>query len=105
MAFTSTVKTEGQSAFITLDGELDASSAPQFKSAIEEAAVSKPANLVLMMQGLSYMASAGLRVLIFAKQKIGPQVNLYVIGAQPQVIDTLQKTGFDRSCIMQETYA
>jgi anti-anti-sigma factor len=105
MAFTSTVKSEGQNAFITLSGELDASSAPQFKTAIESAAVGRPANLVLMMQDLTYIASAGLRVLIFAKQKIGPQVNLYVIGAQPQVVDTLQKTGFDRSCIMQETYA
>ncbi len=105
MAFTSTVKTEGNTAFISLDGELDASSAPQFKADVEQAAHSNPANLVLLMQDLTYMASAGLRVLIFAKQKMGPQVNLYVIGAQPQVVDTLQKTGFDRSCIMQETYA
>jgi anti-anti-sigma factor len=105
MAFNVTNKAEGNNAFITLSGELDAASAPQFKSAIETAATEHPANLVLMMQDLSYIASAGLRVLIFAKQKLGPQVSLYVIGAQPQVVDTLQKTGFDRSCIMQETYA
>lgn len=105
MAFTSTVRSDGSKAFITLSGELDANSAPEFKTAIESAAVEHPANLVLMMQDLTYIASAGLRVLIFAKQKIGPQVSLYVIGARPQVIDVLQKTGFDRSVIMQETYA
>lgn len=95
--------TEGV-ARITLSGELDASTAPLFKEAIEKAATGNIARLVLLMQDLEYMSSAGLRVLIFAKQKMGA-VDIYMIGLQETVLDTLQKTGFDRSVVIQETYS
>lgn len=104
MAFTSTMQRTEGTALITLAGELDAASAPAFKSDIEAAAGAGLEHLVLLVQDLDYIASAGLRVLIFAKQKMGPGVDIYVIGAQEQITDTLQKTGFDRSCILQETY-
>ncbi len=106
MAFSAKLdKTDGI-ARITLAGELDASAAPLFKEEVERAAEGAPVEqLVLLVQDLSYIASAGLRVLIFAKQKMGTSVDIYVIGAQEQVLDTLQKTGFDRSCILQDTYA
>jgi anti-anti-sigma factor len=105
MAFNSTLQQNDGTAVITLTGELDASTAPQFKEEVERAASRQIQRLVLMMQGLDFMASAGLRVLIFAKQKMGPNVDIYVIGPQEHVLDTLRKTGFDRSCIVQETYA
>jgi anti-anti-sigma factor len=106
MAFSATLEKTDGIARITMAGELDASSAPVFKEEVERAAEGAPVQeLVLLVQDLSYIASAGLRVLIFAKQKMGPSTDIYVIGAQEQVIDTLQKTGFDRSCILQDTYA
>jgi anti-anti-sigma regulatory factor len=40
------------------------------------------------------MASAGLRVLIFAKQKLGAEVPIYIISPQEPIVDTLEKTGF-----------
>jgi stage II sporulation protein AA (anti-sigma F factor antagonist) len=52
---------------------------------------------VLFMRDLTFMASAGLRILIFAKQKLGDQVNIYIVQPQEQILDTLQKTGFDQS--------
>jgi hypothetical protein len=39
------------------------------------------------------MASAGLRILIFAKQK-QPTLRIYVVKPQPAIVDTLRKTGF-----------
>lgn len=91
-------------AKITLSGELDASSAPIFKMEVDKAKASNPKRLVLMMQDLEYMSSAGLRVLIYAKQKMGADVDIYVIGAQEMVIDTLQKTGFDQAVIVVDEY-
>jgi anti-anti-sigma factor len=84
-------------ATITLGGELDAGSAPIFKKEVEKVAAGGPRRVVLLTSGLSFMASAGLRVLIFAKQKLGTAVDIYVVAAQEAVIDTLQKTGFHHS--------
>lgn len=90
---------------ITLGGELDAASAPQFKEAVEKAAAVKPKRLVLFMGQLSFLASAGLRVLIFAKQKMGPGVSIYVVGSQGPVLNTLEMSGFHQSVYVQTTYA
>ncbi len=92
-------------AEITLSGELDASVANEFKAAVEKAAAEKPQKLVLIMKDLEFMSSAGLRVLVFAKQKMGSDVDIYVIGAQDPVRDTIQMTGFHHSVIMQDEFS
>ena len=104
MAFNCTSEITDGVAKVTLAGELDASVAPQFKSEIEKIAASRPRRLVLFANDLSYVASAGLRVLIFAKQKLGGDVDIYVVGAQPAVAETLQLTGFQYSVIMVDRY-
>jgi len=91
-------------AKITLSGELDASVAQEFRDKVDEAASQKAKRLVLLMAGLEYMASAGLRSLIFAKQKMGTGVDIYVVAAQEPILDTLTMTGFQHSVILMDTY-
>jgi anti-anti-sigma factor len=97
MALDVNLRAENGIARITLAGELDASSAPAFKTAIEEAAALHPRRLLLLVEALQYMASAGLRVLVFAKQKLGAATEIVVVGAQPAILDTLEMTGFQHS--------
>ena len=104
MAFNSSLDMSDGVAKITLDGELDATAAPAFRDTIEQAAAGHAQRLVLLMQGLEYMASAGVRVLIFAKQKMGSSVDIYAIAPTEQVLSTLQTTGVDRSIIVQDSY-
>ena len=104
MAFSATLMMEGGIAKITMSGELDASMAPVFQKEIESAATQHAKRLVLLVSELEYIASAGLRALVFAKQKMGAGVDIYVVGAQRQIMDTLQMTGLDRSVIAIETY-
>ena len=92
-------------AIIKLSGELDAATAPQFRDAIEKVAEQKPQRLVFLMNELEFMASAGLRVLIFVRQKMGSSVSLYVIGSHGPVLNTLTMSGFHHSVNMQESYA
>jgi anti-anti-sigma factor len=103
MGFKVTVEESRGSASITLVGELDAASAPQFKEAIEQAALGTPERLVLRMEELEFMASAGLRVLIFARQKMGAGVALYVVGCRGPVLNTLKMSGFHHSVFLQDT--
>lgn len=106
MAFSVTSKMlKNGTAELSLVGELDASVANEFKQAVEQAAADKAKKLVLNMKDLEFMSSAGLRVLVFAKQKMGSDVDIYVIAAQAPVRDTIQMTGFDRSVIMQDVFS
>jgi anti-anti-sigma factor len=105
MAFSASVElTDKGIAKITLSGDLDGTSAPTFKAEVEKAAAEHPKRLVLLMDQLDYMASAGLRVLIFAKQKLGGDVDIYVVGARDMVRDTIEKTGFQHSVVMLPHY-
>lgn len=100
MAFTATVEIKDDVAKVTLNGELDAATAPSFKEKIEEIDTTKIKKLLLLAQKLDFMASAGLRVLIIAKQKMGTDVDIYVVGAHESILETLEKTGFDQSVII-----
>jgi anti-sigma B factor antagonist len=95
--------TEGV-AKITLTGSLDAASAPRFKEVIERAAAQKAGKLILFVKKLEFLASAGLQLLIFAKQKMGVNVDIYVIGSQGPVQDTLEMSGFHHSVYIQDSF-
>jgi len=104
MALSVTSEVSNGLAKVALNGELDAGAAPDFKAAIEKVAAEKPGKLVLMLGGLAYMSSAGLRVLIFAKQKLGAATQIFVVGAQPSIVETLEMTGFQHSVVMLPEY-
>ena len=92
---------EGTTARLTLVGQLDGASAPAVRTAVEELLTQKLDKLVLLLEDLSFMASAGLRIIIFAKQR-QPQLRIYVIRAQEPIIDTLRKTGFYDAVYVQD---
>ncbi len=104
MAFAVSTELTNGVAKITVSGELDAASANEFRAAIEQVASAQPKRVALLMDQLTFMASAGLRVLVFAKQRMGTGVDLYVVGAQAAVMETLEMTGFHYSVIMLTEY-
>lgn len=104
MAFEAILEISDDVAKITLSGELDASTAPVFKQTVESIAGQDITKLVLLTEDLEYMSSAGLRVLIFSKQKMGADVQIYVVSPQEMVLDTLEKTGFHHSVTIVDEY-
>lgn len=104
MAFNSTYELVNGVAKITLTGELDAAAAPAFRSNVEKAAADQAKALALVLNDLEYMASAGLRALVFARQKMGGQVVIYMIGIQEPVKETITMTGFQNSVTFLAEY-
>jgi anti-anti-sigma factor len=104
MAFDARLEMINTIAKITLSGELDANVASMFKEKIKAASQKEAKRLVLMMQDLEYIASAGIRVLIFAKQKMGSAVDIFVIAPQEQVMETLEMTGLQYSVEILKEY-
>jgi len=104
MAFNSVLEIVNGVAKITLSGELDALAAPSFRADVEKAAAAKVKAVALFMKDLEYMASAGLRALVFAKQKMGPQTEIYMVGLQETVMETITMTGFQNSVTFLDEY-
>ena len=63
-----TVRVEGGSV-VSVRGELDISSAPAFKQALDGARASDACTLVVDLAGLEFIDSTGLRVLLAGKQR------------------------------------
>jgi anti-anti-sigma factor len=102
MPFDANLRVDDGVATIRLSGELDAMSAPQFSGLIADATKQQISRLVLLAGNLSYMSSAGLRCLVFAHQRLPRGTEIVLVGAQPDVAETIRLTGFDRSITMEE---
>jgi anti-anti-sigma factor len=102
MAFTAALRTRPGMVILDLEGDLDSTTAPEFRSRIEEAAAVDPDTLVVDMTRLAYLSSAGLRGLVFARQKMGLDTLLVLVGANEAVTETIRLTGFDHSVTFSE---
>ena len=67
----------------------------------EKGKVKKP---VFYADELEYIASAGIRAVVFAKQKLGGNVQVYLIGASETVIDVFKMTGIDKFLTIQNSF-
>jgi anti-sigma B factor antagonist len=103
MSFNAKMHIGDNTATLQLVGELDRRAAPQLNELIIDAAEQEVKRLVLLMEDLTYMSSAGLRCLVFAHQKMPRGVAIVLVGTRPEVAETIKLTGFDRSITMQET--
>lgn len=90
-----TIATEqkGTAATLRIDGRLDTTTAPQ----LEQALSALPADiteLTLDLTLLTYISSAGLRVLLTAQKKMNRTGTMKVTGVCEAVMDVLEITGF-----------
>lgn len=92
-------------ARVTLTGRLDTNNAPGLADELKKLVGQNPKHVVFFAQELVYISSAGLRVIVFAKQKIGIGTEVFLVGASQDVIDVVKMTGFDSFVAIQESYA
>ena len=98
------VNLENETAKITLAGKLDATNSSEFQEEIKKLIGQPVKNLVFLSKDLEYISSAGLRVIIFAKQKIGTDTKVYLVGAQESVLNVIKMSGLDNFMHIQETF-
>lgn len=81
------------STVFKLEGRLDTVTAPELENKInnEGDALKK---LVLDFSGISYISSAGLRVLLGAQKKMNAQGSMELVNVSEDVMDILEMTGF-----------
>jgi anti-sigma B factor antagonist len=87
-------RTEGAVTIVTLSGEIDGSTAPEAQSRIVPLALAD-AHIVLDMAGVTYMSSAGLRMLLVIYRTIAGRGGRVVLsGLSTELQDTMSLTGF-----------
>jgi len=92
-------------ASIELCGRLDATNAPLLQEELKKLPSQNVSSLVFYAKDLEYISSAGLRVIIFAKQKIGADSQVYLIGAQEAVLGVIKMSGLDNFVHIQDSFA
>lgn len=91
-------------AKISLTGVLDANAVKILQEELEKAMAQPIKRLVLLLSGLKCISSAGLRFLIFTKQKLGSDVEIYVVGATEPVKIFLKQSAFCEGIKLVEQY-
>ena len=92
-------------AKVELSGRLDATSSPALQEELKKLIGQTVKRLVFLAKDLEYISSAGLRVIIFAKQKIGADAQVYMIGANESVVNVVKMSGLDNFMTIQDDYS
>ena len=93
------VKKNALEVVIEVGGRLDTITAPTLEKTINDNVTSNT-NLILDLKGLSYISSAGLRVLLGAQKKMNQIGSMKVKNVCEEVMGIFEMTGFaDILCI------
>ena len=87
------IKKNATETIIEIVGRLDTVTAPALDKAINED-IGDAKNLVLDVNGLEYISSAGLRVLLAAQKKMQKIGSMKVVGVCDEVMEVFEMTGF-----------
>ncbi|WP_297235867.1 STAS domain-containing protein [uncultured Flavonifractor sp.] len=83
----------GNDLVLKLQGRLDTTTAPELEQELKNSLPGVQA-LTIDMEGLEYISSAGLRVVLFAQKTMNRQGSMVVRGAGPMIMEVFDITGF-----------
>lgn len=83
----------GNEMTVALEGRLDTNTAPELEASLKED-LDGITDLVLNLEKLDYISSAGLRVLLSAQKVMNKQGSMTVKGANSVVMEVFEVTGF-----------
>lgn len=89
---------------ITAAGKLDPTNAPVLMEELKSYMGKPVKKIVFFVKDLEYMSSGGLRTVIFARQKVGANADVYMIGAQEMVMHVLKMSSLDDFIKFQDSY-
>ena len=81
----------GEALEVVLKGRLDTTTAPELEAALELDGITA---LVLDFEGLEYISSAGLRVILAAQKKMSAQGKMVIKNVNDTIKEVFEITGF-----------
>ena len=83
---------ENDKLIISLEGRLDTNTSPELESEYKKL---DEKNIVLDLEKLNYISSAGLRVLLNMQKEMNKKGSLEIINVCDEVLDIFEVTGFN----------
>ena len=83
---------DGKTTF-ALEGRLDTNTSPELNEEVEKA-FPETTSLIFDFEKLTYISSAGLRVLLSAQRRMNQQGDMKVVKVGKAVMDVFEVTGF-----------
>lgn len=78
-----------------LSGRLDTITAPELEAELKQAWAAAPVHLVIGIEALDYISSAGLRVLLMAQKKVtATGTSMRITGCSDTIREIFDVTGF-----------
>ena len=78
---------------LILNGDIDTKTAPDLLAKLTAIELNTLEQLRLHLHEVDFVSSAGLRAIVFAKQKMPHSSTLYLVGPSSQIVETITKTG------------
>lgn len=85
---------------LTLSGDVDTKTAPSLLEALTQLELATIQELRIEMAAVGFLSSAGLRALVFAKQKMPYESRLILIGTNAEIADVIAKTGLTQAVML-----
>lgn len=84
---------DGSKLTLAIEGRLDTTTAPEFEATSKDS-LTGITDLILDMEKLEYVSSAGLRVILSMQKIMNKQGQMTVINVSPEIMEILEVTGF-----------
>ena len=84
---------DGGKVLFTLSGRIDSDTAPDFEQEVR-GSLSGVTELILDIKDISYISSAGLRVLLATQKQMNKQGKMKVLNVNKTVMEVFEITGF-----------
>ena len=84
---------DGDALFVALEGRLDTTTAPELEDSLKES-FEGIRSLIIDLENLEYISSAGLRVLLFTQKTMNKQGEMKVVKAGDAIMEIFEVTGF-----------
>ena len=84
----------GEALTLALAGRLDTTTAPELEAELKESLTADVTGLVLDIKELTYLSSAGLRVILTAQKRMNKQGKMTVRNVCDTIMEVFEVTGF-----------
>lgn len=99
------INVDQQDSHVTIEliGQVDTKSAPELLEKLTEIGLAELSELRIIANELTFLSSAGLRALVFSKQKMPHSSRLILVGGNEAIKATIIQTGLSSAVMFVES--